>query len=474
MPVVSPEKRRRKWARKVRSGCKTCKMRRKKCDEARPCCLRCITDHYLCDGYDTPKAWIFLPCSGDNVTSHSSQRQSPKRPSFLKGDVLNDYNSQEDCSGAPTKNAELHDVSIIGPKPSDLWVSGPDALYTDYFLHQVVPLLATTQEWRLFWSNLVPRVSWSNQVIHHAVIALAAAYESKVSAKDHKELILRRSNQAIRNFRTQHNSVDVALVLCRIFASIARCNRDPCSAMMHMRNGGQIIREAHREISFDIVRITAPAFLGATAYDATHNANHIVCPRLLKLDSIRLQYQQLLGSLHRRHRWSILHPASRSFILISCAIMTQAVCAAMYPDILNYKLNDTILPVDDVRAALIAKQDLLSADTLETLFIQATEQIYTCLEQASSITALPDSLQHLVKICVDNFVVYIATIEPRITAGTFWQDHYEVPCAIDSYFGHAPSHPTPVVTRDHNCEGRQFFLEFVCPYRSGFLLPFCD
>lgn len=45
---------------KVRTGCKTGKVRRLKCDEARPACLRCTATGRLCDGYG-PLTIVSLP-----------------------------------------------------------------------------------------------------------------------------------------------------------------------------------------------------------------------------------------------------------------------------------------------------------------------------------------------------------------------------------------------------------------------------
>ncbi|KAK2059145.1 hypothetical protein LY76DRAFT_615956 [Colletotrichum caudatum] len=48
---------------KVRTGCRTCKVRRVKCDEARPTCERCRKVGMACDGYDTRST------PGDAVTA---------------------------------------------------------------------------------------------------------------------------------------------------------------------------------------------------------------------------------------------------------------------------------------------------------------------------------------------------------------------------------------------------------------------
>ncbi|KAJ3492653.1 hypothetical protein NLG97_g5246 [Lecanicillium saksenae] len=46
----------RKWAPKTKTGCKTCRIRRVKCDEGRPACKKCISTGRTCDGYETPAA----------------------------------------------------------------------------------------------------------------------------------------------------------------------------------------------------------------------------------------------------------------------------------------------------------------------------------------------------------------------------------------------------------------------------------
>ncbi|PYH86266.1 hypothetical protein BO82DRAFT_248478, partial [Aspergillus uvarum CBS 121591] len=47
-------KRARRSTPKVRSGCRTCKARRIKCDEAKPSCQRCDRSNRSCEGYATP------------------------------------------------------------------------------------------------------------------------------------------------------------------------------------------------------------------------------------------------------------------------------------------------------------------------------------------------------------------------------------------------------------------------------------
>ncbi|KAH6974738.1 hypothetical protein EDB80DRAFT_313943 [Ilyonectria destructans] len=52
----NPRKRARAKAPRVRTGCKTCKIRHLKCDEGKPHCRRCEKDSHVCDGYEVIQA----------------------------------------------------------------------------------------------------------------------------------------------------------------------------------------------------------------------------------------------------------------------------------------------------------------------------------------------------------------------------------------------------------------------------------
>ena len=60
---------RKRFHRKVRSGCRSCKQRHLKCDEGQPMCLRCSKAGFECE-YDTIKPWIFEMRSKDSSAQH--------------------------------------------------------------------------------------------------------------------------------------------------------------------------------------------------------------------------------------------------------------------------------------------------------------------------------------------------------------------------------------------------------------------
>ncbi|KAF2759659.1 trimeric LpxA-like protein [Pseudovirgaria hyperparasitica] len=53
---VDPKKRKRQFANRTKTGCQTCRRRKKKCDEAKPECSNCIRGGFVCEGYHQLKS----------------------------------------------------------------------------------------------------------------------------------------------------------------------------------------------------------------------------------------------------------------------------------------------------------------------------------------------------------------------------------------------------------------------------------
>jgi hypothetical protein len=70
-------KRTRAHKPKVRTGCVTCKIRRVKCDETKPFCLKCTKSGRRCDGYVPLKTWVFEVRTQDELSSSLSLISSP-------------------------------------------------------------------------------------------------------------------------------------------------------------------------------------------------------------------------------------------------------------------------------------------------------------------------------------------------------------------------------------------------------------
>lgn len=202
---------------KVRTGCLTCKARRKKCDEAKPSCRRCVTAGFKCDGYaniiiakpvNNPtrfKTNLVLPIARLEVESstNSSNQSSPRRdisPSSivsrswqspitsLDEDVYEKCTSRRDLAKAHQRKATSVKTAPLGELRLSL-TRGPNALADldrisdlevhcySYFRQRTVPRLATYFEnflWRIDLHNAA--ISVHHPVLFKAVTALGAVH----------------------------------------------------------------------------------------------------------------------------------------------------------------------------------------------------------------------------------------------------------------------------------------------------------
>ncbi|EEU43445.1 uncharacterized protein NECHADRAFT_95012 [Fusarium vanettenii 77-13-4] len=69
----------------VSRGCDTCKKRRKKCDESRPSCQRCLKSRRVCPGYKDDGLLVFRHYQPvDNLSTLQFDRWSPKTDVLLE------------------------------------------------------------------------------------------------------------------------------------------------------------------------------------------------------------------------------------------------------------------------------------------------------------------------------------------------------------------------------------------------------
>ncbi|KAF1986675.1 trimeric LpxA-like protein [Aulographum hederae CBS 113979] len=54
---VDPKKRKRVFSNRTKTGCQTCRKRKKKCDEAKPECNNCTRGGFVCEGYNSKNPW---------------------------------------------------------------------------------------------------------------------------------------------------------------------------------------------------------------------------------------------------------------------------------------------------------------------------------------------------------------------------------------------------------------------------------
>lgn len=121
----------RRFAPKTRSGCKTCRKRRVKCTEEKPCCLRCLKGDFTCVYAPDPNEWW-----------HSSIAQQS---------IQLRYGSDE------------------------------ETFYFKRFNDFCVPWFSQFAE-KSFFYDLIPRRSWFHPALKHAIVAVTMASESSRAA----------------------------------------------------------------------------------------------------------------------------------------------------------------------------------------------------------------------------------------------------------------------------------------------------
>ncbi|KAJ9605950.1 hypothetical protein H2200_009799 [Cladophialophora chaetospira] len=311
------------------------------------------------------------------------------------------------------------------------------------------------------------------------MVALAAAYESYRSGVNRSEDIISRHNLAIRAFTSKPTSLDLSLILCRLFSSTAKRMGDWDSAAVHIHHGGNILREAHHQgkAVSELASLMAPTFLcttenilggdlGLQTIFKTQQAP------LTILKTIHAEYSQTLR-LVRRHKNDISSP-NRSFLLIAWSVMTQAMYSTMHPDLMLFTTEDPIVPARQVKANLADSGSLLDLRDLEVTCLSLFREIRSSLVKSKQDRQMLNPLQERLKICVDNFVVQGFEIEPRMTAGTFWHDDIDTVCPFSHNHHQSRFHRDRCFPEIEHAtrEKEKYYMEFVCPYRSGFMPTF--
>lgn len=128
---AAARKRTRASKPKVRTGCKTCKIRRIKCDEAKPICQQCSKVRIVCDGYDYPES-----------NTHSSGESTSPSPSSSLSPTRTTYNTQ-------------------------------DVPYLDFFRYQLIEEFAGFS-CTDFWSRVVMGEAMTSDSVRHVVLAISS------------------------------------------------------------------------------------------------------------------------------------------------------------------------------------------------------------------------------------------------------------------------------------------------------------
>ncbi|CAK7220559.1 hypothetical protein SEUCBS140593_004274 [Sporothrix eucalyptigena] len=167
----------RKGSKKVRSGCITCKIRKVKCDEAKPYCLRCTKTGRKCDGYLDDAALAIRrrrrrrACSSsltDTLTAATQQKTTAGSASAILADA-----PKLSPAATPWLTAALGSrLPTLQP-----WESAEEKRSFDFFQHITAPRLAGDLD-AVFWRVLVLQICHTEPAVRHAVLAISSLHET--------------------------------------------------------------------------------------------------------------------------------------------------------------------------------------------------------------------------------------------------------------------------------------------------------
>ncbi|KAI0385584.1 hypothetical protein F5Y04DRAFT_188263 [Hypomontagnella monticulosa] len=132
---------RRLGARRVTTGCITCKKRRIKCDEAKPSCHRCTSTGRKCDGYANPDSLLSWP-----------DRSGPMRPNFQHGRLF-----------------PLFETALASP----LTANEAENRAFRYFAYGGATALSGYIDLDL-WSRFIPQICHAESAVRYAVVAIGS------------------------------------------------------------------------------------------------------------------------------------------------------------------------------------------------------------------------------------------------------------------------------------------------------------
>ncbi|KAI9743070.1 MAG: hypothetical protein M1818_003365 [Claussenomyces sp. TS43310] len=206
-------------------------IRRVKCDEAKPNCVRCTSTGRKCDGYQTP------------------QEKSPRS-------MLPATRQTKSSSSKHVVPIHFHGIQpdTILPNPGFLGTS-QEQRGLEYFRTHTAKALSGYFD-SDFWSSILPQVAHDEPIVRHAVLALSALHEGfevggdyrpgNLQNTSHQQLALQQYNHAVtqmvhRMSTTNTRLSEVTLITCLLFIFLELMQNNHSTAVFHLNNGLRIL-----------------------------------------------------------------------------------------------------------------------------------------------------------------------------------------------------------------------------------------
>ncbi|KAI8682421.1 Zn(2)-C6 fungal-type domain-containing protein [Fusarium sp. Ph1] len=186
---------------RTKTGCWTCRLRRKKCDENKPACVNCTSRNLECYGYDQKPAWMLgkeswqhvlnsdearaIKSAAEKAYSRRRQKNLPTAP-WSAGVIVQDVKEL----GQPVRVCHpLHSSTVLDRTWSNCTQTlrdcdyAPNYQHVQTFLDVIFPL-----QWGFFALCKQPDRRWlfdtiiSSEPMYHASSGLCISFETGVKA----------------------------------------------------------------------------------------------------------------------------------------------------------------------------------------------------------------------------------------------------------------------------------------------------
>lgn len=220
-------KRIKRWHAKVRSGCKTCRVRRVKCDEAKPECARCSRRDLTCI-YDrlAPAKIDDNALQNQRLSLYDAGTQSVLYTDGLFY-CLGNLNASR---GNPEEQRFLQ-----------YYLSGTTSRFTSSSSPAIFNHL------RLVFLTLVPQIAQTSQAVRHAISAAASAEENLMQPRDTSRWLARRQyhhcQATVQAILKADLAIEELLLCCVLLFSYSCYVRDFKAAGLHLHSGLRLIEE---------------------------------------------------------------------------------------------------------------------------------------------------------------------------------------------------------------------------------------
>ncbi|KAL6835622.1 hypothetical protein J3E69DRAFT_458 [Trichoderma sp. SZMC 28015] len=250
----------RKFAPKSRLGCKTCKIRRIKCDLSQPSCMKCQSTGRTCDGYsEMPYA-----LKADIVSNHYHGEKANR------ADSCDNYHSSATICVYQSKqwHAKSHDVISHHLRPlMVLPATGPTQIEAMCFFEYVsikhLNEYRPNESWRktlMFFSQTVPSVRYAATalaLVNRGYLDRDSSHRApqRSSSKDwspNKDALFyyNRAIQLLLNEGSGDSAETTAITLlvCYLFTCFDHLAGNYVQAMKHLRGGVELSRNIDKTI----------------------------------------------------------------------------------------------------------------------------------------------------------------------------------------------------------------------------------